>query len=93
MRPMPRDDHDHDAADAAAISRQKMLTRATIGLGSAMGAIIAAPAAVAVLAPVFRHVKSYPVDIGRATLYPEVEPGKIQWQTATSRAHRTTARA
>ena len=57
MRPMPRDDHDHDAADAAAISRQKMLTRATIGLGSAMGAIIAAPAAVAVLAPVFvvRH--------------------------------------
>jgi hypothetical protein len=35
MTPMPRDDH--DAADAAVISRQKMLTRATIGLGSAMG--------------------------------------------------------
>ena len=83
MTPMPRDDHDHDAADAAAISRQKMLTRATIGLGSAMGAIIAAPAAVAVLAPVFKQVKSYPVDIGRATLYPEVEPGKIPWHTAT----------
>jgi menaquinol-cytochrome c reductase iron-sulfur subunit len=97
MTPMHRDDHDHDrdgspgeiattasgAADAAAISRQKMLTRATIGLGSAMGAIIAAPAAVAVLAPVFKQVKSYPIDIGPATLYPEVEKGKIPWHTAT----------
>jgi menaquinol-cytochrome c reductase iron-sulfur subunit len=81
MTPMPRDDH--DAADAAVISRQKMLTRATIGLGSAMGAIIAAPAAATVLAPVFKQVKSYLVDIGRATLYPEVEPGKIPWHTAT----------
>jgi Rieske Fe-S protein len=98
MTPMRRDDHDHDrdgspgeiatttpdAVDArAAISRQKMLTRATIGLGSAMGAIIATPAAVAVLAPTFKQVKSYPIDIGPATLYPEVEPGQIPWHAAT----------
>ena len=38
------------------MTRQKMVTRATIGLGSLLGAIIAAPASVAVLAPVFKQV-------------------------------------
>ena len=101
MTPMPRDDHDRDAATGeiastapgaaearAALSRQKMLTRATIGLGSVMGAIIAAPAAVAVLAPTFKQVKR----ILRSTsalrrLYPEVEPGR------DSAAHRRRSRA
>jgi menaquinol-cytochrome c reductase iron-sulfur subunit len=96
MTRMRRDDHDPagspgEAADAppdsgaerAAMTRQKMVTRVTIGLGGVMGAIIAAPAAVAVFAPVFKQVKSYSIDIGPATLYPEVKPGQIPWHTAT----------
>jgi menaquinol-cytochrome c reductase iron-sulfur subunit len=95
---MPRDDHDDDrvrapdeaahavpvpASARAAMTRQKMVTRMTIGLGGVVGAIIAAPAAVAVLAPVFKQVKSYPVDIGPVTLYPQVAPGRLPWHAAT----------
>jgi Rieske Fe-S protein len=89
MADMPRDDHEcactpaDPAAARIAMTRQKMVTRVTIGLGSVMGAIIAAPAAVAVLAPAFKQVKSYPVDIGPASLYPEVGPGQIPWHAAT----------
>jgi Rieske Fe-S protein len=66
-----------------ALTRQKLVTRATIGLGSVMGAIIATPVAVNVLAPAFRQVKSYSIDIGPATLYPKVEPGQLPWHTVT----------
>lgn len=96
MTTMPRDDHDDDgmpgdiaatdpgaARARAAISRQKMLTRATIGLGSVMGAMIATPVAVAVFAPALKQVKSYPIDIGPATLYPVVAPGQIPWHAVT----------
>jgi Rieske Fe-S protein len=67
----------------AAVTRQKMLTRATIGLGTLLGTIIATPAAIAVLAPAFKRDTSYPIDIGPATLYPEVGPGRIPWHTVT----------
>ena len=67
----------------AAMTRQKMLTRATIGLGGLLGTIIATPAAVAVLAPTFKRATSYPIDIGPATLYPQVGPGRIPWHTVT----------
>jgi len=92
----PIDDHDcrsaYDEAAAsggstlsrsAAMTRQKMMTRATIGLGGALGAIMAVPAAVAVLAPGFKRATSYPVDIGPATLYPEVPKGEVPWHTVT----------
>jgi menaquinol-cytochrome c reductase iron-sulfur subunit len=92
MTRRPIDDHDSGESAAsrgtlpsrsAAMTRQKMMTRATIGLGSVMGAIIAAPAAVAVLAPGFERATSYPVDIGPATLYPEVARGEVPWHTVT----------
>ena len=44
----------------AAVTRQKMLTRATIGLGSLLGIIIATPAAIAVLAPTFKPTRATP---------------------------------
>jgi Rieske Fe-S protein len=85
MTRRPIDDHDSRSAhgEAAAMTRQKMMTRATIGLGGAMGAIIAVPAAVAVLAPGFKRATNYPVDIGPATLYPEVPKGEVPWHTVT----------
>ena len=67
----------------AAVTRQRMLTRATIGLGSLLGAVIATPAAIAVLAPAFKRDTSYPIDIGPATLYPRVGRGGIPWHAAT----------
>jgi menaquinol-cytochrome c reductase iron-sulfur subunit len=67
----------------APLSRQKLMTRATLGLGGLVGTLIAAPAAVAVLAPTVERVEMYPVDIGPATLYPEVGPGEVPWHTVT----------
>jgi Rieske Fe-S protein len=67
----------------AAMSRQKMLSAATIGLGGLLGAIIAAPVTIAVLAPSFKTVKEYAIDIGPATLYPPVGPGQIPWHDVT----------
>ena len=59
----------------AAMSRQKMLAGATIGLGALMSAIIAVPVTVTVLAPSFETIKEYPVDIGPTTPLPEGRPG------------------
>jgi Rieske Fe-S protein len=67
----------------AAMTRQKMVRGVTIGLGGLMGTMIAAPVTIAALAPVFRSVKSYSIDIGPASLYPKAEPGQIPWHTAT----------
>ena len=67
----------------AAMTRQRMMARATIGLGGLLGTIIATPAAVAVLAPAFKRATSYPIDIGPATLYPQVGAGRIPWHTVT----------
>jgi quinol---cytochrome c reductase iron-sulfur subunit, bacillus type len=67
----------------AAMTRQKMMTRATIGLGGLMGTIVAAPVTAAVLAPAFKSVKSYAIDLGPATLYPEVGEGEVPWHTVT----------
>ena len=67
----------------AAMSRQKMLAGATIGLGALMGAIIAVPVTVTVLAPSFETIKEYPVDIGPTTLYPKVGQGQIPWHEVT----------
>jgi menaquinol-cytochrome c reductase iron-sulfur subunit len=67
----------------AAMTRQAMVRGVTIGLGGLVGTMIAAPVTIAALAPVFRSVKSYPVDIGPASLYPEVGPGKIPWHAVT----------
>jgi len=67
----------------AAMSRQKFLTGATVGLGGLMGAIIAVPVTVAVLAPSFKTIKEYPVDIGPTTLYPETAAGLVPWHDVT----------
>lgn len=67
----------------AAMSRQKFLTGATVGLGGLMGAIIAVPVTVAVLAPSFKTIKEYPVDIGPTTLYPETGAGEVPWHDVT----------
>ena len=40
---------------------QKLLTGATVGLGALMGAIIAVPVTVAVLAPSFKTIKEYSI--------------------------------
>ena len=67
----------------AAMSRQKFLTGATVGLGGLMGAIIAVPVTVAVLAPSFETVNEYPIDIGPTTLYPKAGPGEVPWHDVT----------
>ena len=65
------------------MSRQKMLAGATIGLGALMSAIIAVPVTITVLAPSFKTIKEYPVDIGPTTLYPKVGQGQIPWHAVT----------
>ena len=67
----------------AAMSRQKFLTGATVGLGALMGAIIAVPVTVYVLAPSFRNIDEYPVDIGPTTLYPPAKEGEIPYHEVT----------
>ena len=67
----------------AAMSRQKFLTGATIGLGGLMGAIIAVPVTVYVLAPSFRTIKEYPIDIGPTTLYPPAGQGEVPYHEVT----------
>jgi Rieske Fe-S protein len=67
----------------AAMSRQKFLTGATIGLGGLMGAIIAVPVTIAVLAPSFETVKEFSIDIGPTTLYPKAKQGEIQYHEVT----------
>jgi Rieske Fe-S protein len=67
----------------AAMSRQKFLTGATIGLGGLMGAIIAVPVTITVLAPSFKTIKEYPVDIGPTTLYPPAKQGQIPYHEVT----------
>ena len=67
----------------AAMNRQKFLTGATIGLGALMGAIIAVPVTVYVLAPSFRTIEEYPIDIGPTTLYPPAKPGEIAYHEVT----------
>jgi menaquinol-cytochrome c reductase iron-sulfur subunit len=73
----------HPGSAQAAMSRQKMLSRATVGLGALMGAIIAVPVTITVLAPSFKTVTEYAVDIGPTTLYPQVGQGKIPWHPVT----------
>jgi Rieske Fe-S protein len=67
----------------AAMSRQKMLAGATIGLGALMSAIIAVPVTITVLAPSFKTTTEYPVDIGPTSLYPEVGQGQVPWHPVT----------
>jgi Rieske Fe-S protein len=67
----------------AAMSRQKFLTGATIGLGGLMGAIIAVPVTISVLAPAFKTVKEFSVDIGPTTLYPATKAGEVPWHDVT----------
>jgi Rieske Fe-S protein len=67
----------------AAMSRQKFLSAATIGLGGLMGAIIAVPVTISVLAPSFKSIKEFKVDIGPTTLYPEVGQGELPWHDVT----------
>ena len=73
----------HPGSAQAAMSRQKMLSGATIGLGALMSAIIAVPVTIEVLAPSFKTIKEYPVDIGPTTLYPKVGTGQIPWHAVT----------
>jgi Rieske Fe-S protein len=65
------------------MTRQKMLTAATVGLGGLMGAIIAVPVTIAVLAPSFETIKEYAVDIGPTTLFPKTGAGQIPWHAVT----------
>jgi Rieske Fe-S protein len=67
----------------AAMSRQKLLSGATVGLGGLIGAIIAVPVTITVLAPSFRTTKEYPVDIGPTTLYPPAKSGEVPWHEVT----------
>jgi menaquinol-cytochrome c reductase iron-sulfur subunit len=67
----------------AAMTRQKMLTGATIAIGGLMSAIIAVPVTVAALAPAFKKVKSYHIDIGPTALYPEIAKGQVQFYDVT----------
>ena len=59
----------HPGTPQAAMSRQKMLTAATVGLGGLMGAIIAVPVTIAVLAPSFKTIKEYAIDIGSTPIW------------------------
>jgi Rieske Fe-S protein len=65
------------------MTRHKMLTAATVGLGGLMGAIIAVPVTIAVLAPSFETIKEYAVDIGPTTLFPKTGTGQIPWHAVT----------
>jgi menaquinol-cytochrome c reductase iron-sulfur subunit len=67
----------------AAMSRQKFLTGATIGLGGLMGAIIAVPVTIAVLAPSFETVKEYSIDVGPTSKYPVAKQGEVPWHEVT----------
>lgn len=67
----------------AAMTRQKMLTGATIALGGLMSAVIAVPVTVAALAPAFKKVTSYHIDIGPTSLYPPVGQGQTPWYDVT----------
>jgi menaquinol-cytochrome c reductase iron-sulfur subunit len=73
----------HPGSPQAAMTRQKMLTAATVGLGGLMGAIIAVPVTIAVLAPSFETIKEYAVDIGPTTLFPKTGTGQIPWHAVT----------
>jgi Rieske Fe-S protein len=73
----------HPGSAQAAMSRQKMLSAATIGLGSLMGAIIAVPVTIAVLAPSFKTIKEFSVDIGPTTLYPKAGAGQVAYHEVT----------
>jgi menaquinol-cytochrome c reductase iron-sulfur subunit len=73
----------HPGSAQAAMTRQKFLSAATVGLGGLMGAIIAVPVTVAVLAPSFQTVKEFSIDIGPATLYPKAKTGEIPWHAVT----------
>ncbi len=96
MAETPADKHEHDttlgeAAAAAAnpgsaqaaMSRQKLLTGATVGLGALMSAIIAVPVTVSVLAPSFKTIKEFAVDLGPTTLYPQGKQGESPWHDVT----------
>jgi menaquinol-cytochrome c reductase iron-sulfur subunit len=67
----------------AAMSRHMFLTGATVGLGALMGAIIAVPVTIAVLAPSFKTVKEFAIDIGPTTLYPQTKQGEIAYHEVT----------
>jgi len=67
----------------AAMSRQKFLTGATIGLGGLMGAIIAVPVTIAVLAPSFETIKEYSIDVGPTKLYPPTKKGEVPYHEVT----------
>ena len=71
------------ASAQSAMSRQKFLSGATVGLGALMGAIIAVPVTVAVLAPSFETIDEYPIDLGPTTLYPPAKPGEIPYHEVT----------
>jgi quinol---cytochrome c reductase iron-sulfur subunit, bacillus type len=73
----------HPGSAQAAMSRQKLLSAATVGLGGLMGAIIAVPVTVAVLAPSFKTIKEFAVDIGPTTLYPAAKSGEVPWHPVT----------
>lgn len=94
MAETPADNQEHgtpgEAAAAAAnpgsaqaMSRHTFLTGATIGLGALMGAIIAVPVTISVLAPSFKSIKEYPVDLGPTTLYPALGKGEVPWHEVT----------
>jgi Rieske Fe-S protein len=85
----------HPGSAQAAMTRQKMLTGAFVGLSGLMGAIIAVPVTVAVLAPSFETVKEYAVDIGPTNLYPKAGSGQIPWHAVTfeNRPHDSTGLA
>jgi Rieske Fe-S protein len=67
----------------SAMSRQKFLSGATVGLGSLMGAIIAVPVTVAVLAPSFETIKEFKIDLGPTSLYPQPKTGEIPYHEVT----------
>ena len=48
-----------------------------------MGAIIAVPVTISVLAPSFKSIKEYPVDLGPTTLYPKTGQGEVPWHEVT----------
>jgi menaquinol-cytochrome c reductase iron-sulfur subunit len=73
----------HPGSAQAAMSRQKMLTGATVALGGLMGAIIAVPVTINLLAPAFQTVKNYHIDIGPASNYPVVPHGQIPFHAVT----------
>ena len=73
----------HPGSAQAAMSRQKLLTGATVGLGALMSVIIAVPVTVAVLAPSFKTIKEYSIDLGPTTLYPAAKSGEIPWHAVT----------